>query len=102
MIKIKNLTPHAITLRGKIIEPSGLARCTQNVQRVGTIDGIPVNKKTFGAVEGILPKKEGTIYIVSAIVAQALAGTRDDVYVVDDTIRDEKGRIIEALALAKV
>lgn len=99
---IKNLTPHAITLCGKTIEPTGLARCAQVSERIGDVDGIPVNKKSFGAVDGLPSPEAGTIYIVSAIVAQAVAGKRDDVYVVDETIRDENGWIVGANALAKV
>lgn len=41
-------------------------------------------------------------YIVSSVVAQAVAGTRDDVLVPDDLVRDEQGRVIGARALARV
>lgn len=109
MVKIVNLTPHTINLmigEGSIsIEPSGIiARCKVSTEQVGTIkvDGkeIPVNKKVYGEVEGLPEKQEGTIYIVSSLVAQAVKD-RDDVFIPDELVRDEEGRVIGARALAK-
>ena len=112
-MQIINLTPHELKLMpdgptGPVvtIPPSGqVARCT--VDRVQadtvTVDGIsvPVNQTRFGQVENLPEPKPDTIYIVSAIVAQATP-ERSDVFVVDDTVRDEQGRIIGARALAHV
>lgn len=109
MVKIINLTPHTINLmigEGSIsIEPSGIiARCKVSTEQVGTIkvDGkeIPVNKKVYGEVEGLPKQQEGTIYIVSSLVAQAVKD-RDDVFIPDELVRDEEGRVIGARALAK-
>ena len=41
-----------------------------------------------------------TIYIVSRLVAEATR--REDLYIVDDAVRDENGRIIGCRALASV
>ena len=112
-MQIVNLTPHTINIMpagptGPVvtIPPSGqVARCT--VDRVQadtiTVEGvtIPVNRTQFGEVTGLPEPQPNTIYIVSAIVAQALPD-RSDVFVVDDTVRDEQGRIVGARALAHV
>lgn len=108
MVKIINLTPHTINLmigEGSIeIKSSGVARCKVSAEQVGTIevDGkeIPINKKVYGEVEGLPEKQEGTIYIVSSLVAQAVKD-RDDVFIPDELVRDEEGRVIGARALAK-
>ena len=97
-----NLTPHTINLCGREIESTGLARCDSVTQVLGEIDGVKINQKSFGAVTGLPAPKEDTVYIVSAIVAQAIAGERDDVFVVDETVRDENGRITGCNALAKI
>lgn len=116
MAKLINLTPHNIDLvvgdTKVTISPSGeVARCAVEKQRVGSItlyDGakvlaeIPLNQNTYGEVTGLPDPQPDTYYIVSLIVAQAVAGKRDDVLVVDDTVRDEQGRIIGARALARL
>lgn len=106
-MRLINLTPHAVNLIASeaiTLPPSGVvARCAVERTQVGTIevDGIeiPVNKTSFGEVTGLPKPVEGIIYIVSALVAQA--AKRDDVLMVDDTVRDEQGRIIGARALAR-
>ena len=112
-MKLVNLTPHALNLMPGgpdeptvTIPPSGqVARC--EVRRVQvdtvTVDGItvPVNRTQFGAVTGLPDPQPDTIYIVSSLVAQAVPD-RQDVFIVDDAVRDEQGRIIGARALAHV
>jgi hypothetical protein len=65
------------------------------------IGGIPVNKSKFGEVENLPEPQEGTIYIVSALTAQAVP-ERKDVYITDDAVRDEQGRVIGCRALAHI
>jgi len=110
-MNIVNLTPHALVMMpagpaGPIvtIPPSGqVARCA--VDRVQiytvTVDGIsvPVNKIQFGTVSGLPDPQPDTIYVVSTLVAQAVPD-RWDVFIVDDAVRDDQGRIIGARALA--
>lgn len=103
-MKIVNLTPHPITVAGIEIPASGtVARCEQRREKVATIDvdGTPiaVNRTTFGDVAGLPETQAGVVYIVSALVAQAVQH-RGDVLIVDDTVRDAQGRIIGARALA--
>ena len=117
-MNIVNLTPHALNLMpagptGPVvtIPPSGLvARCAVDRVQVDTVtvDGItvPVNQTRFGAVSDLPDPRPGivfpdTIYVVSAIVAQAVPD-RWDVFVPDDVVRDDQGRIIGARALAHV
>ena len=112
-MNIVNLTPHALNLMpagptGPVvtIPPSGqVARCATSRVQVDTVtvDGItvPVNRTEFGAVTGLPDPQPDTIFIVSAVVAQAVPN-RPDVFIVDDAVRDEQGRIIGARALAHV
>ncbi len=112
-MNIVNLTPHALNFMPQgpdgpvvTIPPSGLvARCATSRVQVDTItvDGvtIPVNRTQFGEVTGLPDPQPDTIYIVSAVVAQAVPN-RPDVFIVDDAVRDEQGRIIGARALAHV
>lgn len=107
-MRLVNLTPHPVVLIADdgmaIIQPSGvIARCAVQREHVGAIkvDGIvvPIHRTFYGAVEGLPAPEPGTLYIVSALVAQA--SDRDDVVVPDDVVRDEQGRIVGAKALAK-
>ena len=112
-MNIVNLTPHPLNLMpagptGPVvtIPPSGLvARCAVNRMQVDTVtvDGVsvPVNKTQFGTVSDLPDPQPNTIYVVSSIVAQAVPDRRD-VFVVDDAVRDDQGRIIGARALAHV
>ena len=114
-MNIKNLTPHEIKLvleNGKTLSvpPSGVVvRCEVRRERVGSllVDGmeIPINRTIFGEIQNLPEPQEGTVYLVSSIVAQAAVQQfphRDDIFIVDDTVRDEKGRIIGARALVRI
>ena len=83
------------------IESSGSARASVERQHDGDINGIPVNLSVFGEISGLPAPVEGTVYVVSRIVAEACKN-RDDLLIVDDTVRDEDGRIIGCRALAYV
>lgn len=107
MKKIINATPHAVTLMGQdntvlmTITASGICpRCSVTREVTGTINGIPVNRSVFGEVVGLPDYDPETIYIVSRLVAEA--AKRPDLYVVDDAVRDEQGRIIGCRALATI
>ena len=112
-MKIINLTPHPLNLMPEgpdrpmvTIPPSGLvARCAVDRVQVDTItvDGIavPVNQTRFGEVSDLPDPQPDTIFVVSALVAQAVPD-RQDVFIVDDAVRDEQGRIIGCRALAHI
>jgi len=55
-------------------------------------DIIPLTETVFGEVEGLPEYKKGTYYIVSSLVAQACPD-RSDLLIVNETVRDEQGRI---------
>lgn len=105
---IVNLTPHSINfLDGDnnpilTVEPSGtVARAKQTRTLCGHIAGIPVNQCAYGQVQGLPEPAKETIYVVSAITAQACP-EREDIYIVDDSVRDSNGRIIGVRALAHI
>lgn len=67
-MKFENFTPHTIFLNdGRSFEPVGLARvsCTYTEPK----DDVAVQE--FGNVVGLPEPKEGTMYIVSALVLAA-------------------------------
>ena len=111
-MNIVNLTPHALNLMPEgpdgpmvTIPPSGqVARCAVDWVQVNTVtvDGItvPVNQTRFWIFDLPDPQPD-TIFVVSMLVAQAVP-ERLDVFIVDDTVRDDQGRIIGARALAHV
>ena len=103
-MKIYNYTPHAVTVftddgEQTTFAPVGLARASQTAVIVGEINGSPVKKMTFGAVEG-LPETaaDDEYFIVSAITAQAAEATnhplRARLLVVADPVRNSDGQII--------
>lgn len=105
-MNIINLTPHKITVitedenRNPCVHefpPSGMIARVSSTQTIAArIGNIDVVKTQFGEVENLPEPQEDTIYIVSSLVAQALAGKRDDVVAPDTgptAYRDEEGRI---------
>ncbi len=106
MIKIVNLTPHELSFvvgdNETRIPTSGIiARVSEKIEIVGNVNGIPIIKKTFGEVEGLPPAVKDTVFVVSLLTAQA-ASERKDVFVVGETIRNEKGQVVAAKSLAVV
>ncbi len=113
--QIVNLTPHAITVRGRDGEttfpPSGeVARVTSNsteqkdclVTRPEGVLRVPVVYQAPGTVEGLPGPKVDTIFLVSAVVLSACQGRRD-VFAPDTSptgaVRDDQGRIIAVRGL---
>ena len=112
-----NLTPHAITFFSEdetplfTVEPSGqLARAVAKTVRTGTnyltmVDGvckcIPETITEYGDIEGLPDPEDGVAYIVSSIVASAVKG-REDVFIPNESVRDNEGRINGCKSLGKV
>jgi hypothetical protein len=93
-MKIINLTPHAIKLPNKTIEPSGkVARCEEITHPVTIIDGIEIVSKEYGEVQDLPEWALGMVYIVSFMVRDALPD-RKDLLSPGDLIRNDKGEII--------
>lgn len=98
MNKIINLTPHEVSViledRAIHFPVSGtVARCDCSKNRIGILDGIPINKSTYGDVSGLPKQADGVYYIVSSFVANALPERKDLLYP-DDLVRDDTGAVI--------
>src|SRR5690554_5215101 len=109
-INVVNCTPHDVNLvteKGSITFPrSGIIpRLTESQKKINSVNSngieIDIIAKSFLEPEGLPEPKEGTIYIVSALVAGA-AKDRDDLVIPNDIIRDDKGNIIGCKNLAKI
>ena len=109
-IKVVNCTPHDINLvtkSGNITFPrSGIIpRLKEVQQKINSVNSngieIDIMEKSFLEPEGLPEQKEGTIYIVSALVAGAVKD-RDDIFIPNDTVRDDQGRIIGCRNLARI
>lgn len=107
-MKIVNLTPHAINFVNEegesvmAIEPSGqIARVTAKTEITGFIAGIPVTETVFGEVENLPDSTQGTIFIVSSLVAQRCKG-RVDVFIPNESVRDANGRIVGCKSLGRI
>tara|TARA_Y100000593_G_C4295212_1_gene330330 strand:- start:18 stop:392 length:375 start_codon:yes stop_codon:yes gene_type:complete len=106
--KVLNYTPHSIrmiTSNGVVEIPrhgtvrAGVMRKYLKEITFGGVH-IPVNSTTFGNVVGLPKEEKNTIIIVSSITAYSLRGKRDDIFIVDELIRD-KGVVVGAKSLAK-
>lgn len=109
---LKNLTPHTVMFidaAGMMfaIQPEPVsARVGEKRIRLATvIDGgmlVPIYRKSWDR-EGAtgIPPKDGTLYIVSTVIAEAFP-ERDDFLVPDEIERTEEGLIVGAHALAQM
>lgn len=118
-----NLTPHDVNVfaredaykDGKILRlkagsqpiatfpPSNtIARCRNKTQESTTIDGVTVNKITYSGVHGVPAAMPGVYYIVSKIVAQAMAaqGRHEDLFTPNTLVRDIYGNVVGCLDMS--
>lgn len=90
-----NLTPHAIVMNdGRVFPPSGVAARVSSSFTEITND---VCEVVYGEVENLPAPKEGTRYIVSALVLAACKGRQDVVAPATGhpaTVRNDKGHIV--------
>jgi len=115
---IVNLTPHPIVLVAADGWPltfpsSGVCRVTTTPGTLSEVEGIPVpvaGAPTFGDIEGLPEPEDGTVFIVSGMVASALVQrgirNRPDVLVPgtgpqDGAVRDAEGRIVGVTRLVR-
>ena len=111
--EIINLTPHSITFVDDegtellVVEPSGqLARVSSSTVRTGWIETsagirIPTSGTEYGEVQGVPDEEPGKVYIVSSLVASRCQG-RYDILIPNESVRDEKGRIIGCHSAGRV
>ena len=101
-VKLINLTPHAVPIRGGdgecwSLPPSGqVARVSTTPQCVGTVemeDGtpVPIIRQAYGPVVGLPAPTPGTRYLVSAVVRAALS-VRYDLVSPADLVRDDAAK----------
>lgn len=99
MIKIVNLTPHAIVAvngdKKVTYPPSGMiARLIAKNIEIGEVDGMPLYRQSeMAPVTGIPDAEADTWYLVSMAVRAALPN-RFDLISPGDLIRDEAGQPI--------
>lgn len=98
--KIINKTPHAVYLLnadGSILrvfpKSNGMIRVNEIVEDIGEIDGIPISSTNWGETNEVPEYIEGTYYIVSQLVKNALP-ERKDLLVPKGAVRDDKGNVI--------
>ena len=106
-MKLVNLTPHTINFVKDdgsplmSIKSSGICRVSCSTVVTGEIDGIPTTTNKYGEVEGLPNPEDGTIYIVSALVAGRCTD-RDDVFIPNESVRNDKGQIIGCKSLGRI
>ncbi|HZV49905.1 MAG TPA: hypothetical protein VFD49_09090 [Candidatus Dormibacteraeota bacterium] len=110
-MQLRNLTPHAITVRladgaTLTVEPEPEpARCKEERELAGTlsVDGreIPIWRLCLGEVHGLPEPQDGTILIVSRVVAEA-ARDRIDLLIPGPGLRDQAGRIVACDGLSRL
>lgn len=110
MTTLINLTPHPITIVGlQPIPPSGqIARVsTLPTQAVGTMDTafgqIQIHaQRVYGQVVGLPDPQDGTAFIVSAMVADAVRASgrpTHDLFSPSDLLRDDQGQVVGTTGL---
>ena len=111
MKEIVNLTPHPVKIilaNDITLEfPPSEQPARANEKRIKNDEVeynqfcIPVNEVQLGDVKNLPEPNPDTIYIVSRIVADACPD-RNDLYIPDETVRDNEGNIKGCRALAQV
>lgn len=103
ILKIVNLTPHAISVVGDgacTLPPSGqVARVSSTTAEVRRVNGIPCYAVSYGEVQGLPEAEEDTLYVVSALVRAAVPH-RTDVASPGELVRDNDGKPIGCRGLA--
>jgi len=105
---VRNLTPHAVVLlddAGQVVrsfEPElPLPRVSMQTVPAEAIDGLPVVRQEYGAVQDLPAEEPGIFLVVSALVQQACP-ERHDLLIPTLLVRDDAGRIIGCRAFARL
>lgn len=101
---IVNLTPHALNIHTEngiiTVPPSGQVARLQTISRpCPPVQGIPTEITSFCGAEGLPEPEEGTIFVVSLMVAES--AWRDDVFSPGELIQDDQGRPIGCQGLRR-
>lgn len=112
-MRFVNLTPHDVNIMprgvgGRVIRlaPGAPARVVTASRMVGYVGDVPVVEYDIQGIDGIPPPRDGVVYIVSAIVRDALyrlGQSRADVVSPDQrrAVRDMNRRIIGITRLVR-
>ena len=110
MSRIRNLTPHTVTIMLYTIDGAGeqiiymptgvIPRLSTKTIQVGAVDGIPLTSTVFGEVQDMPDAVQDVYLIVSRMVLAALPN-RSDLLVPNELVRNDKGMIIGCRSLAK-
>ncbi len=106
-IKILNYTPHDINIYEgdnlkETLHQDGIIRLKEENILIGYIGKYPVYSKQFSIEDELPPEKDGVVYIVSSIVATAFKNKRNDLYVVNETVRNSSNQICGCKSFAKI
>jgi len=105
-VEFINLTPHDLVIikddgdTVTIASTGEPARVSAKITDVDEIGGITIGQQSFGDVTGLPAPQDGVVYIVSALVANAV--NRADVLYPADFVRNDKGQVVGARRLARV
>ena len=105
-MQLVNLTPHAIDVMGtdnvvRTIPASGMVcRLTTSTELVDVVGGLRITKTVFGEPSGLPEEKEGTYYLVSQLIKNALPA-RSDLLVPAEVLRDNQGKILYCQSLGQ-
>ena len=103
---IVNLTPHDLTV---VLADESVCKITKSgtVARVATkrevsrpIGGIQTFRTTYGQIEGLPEPADGTVYVVSGMVA-ARCPDREDVFAPGELVRDGDGNVVGCRGLSR-
>lgn len=105
-----NLTPHEVVYihedgTTESFPSQGVARALQTTEFVGTVDGYRVTRSVYGAPVNLPEPQAGVNLIVSLATVQAAirhGRTAEDLYIVNETVRDSAGHIVGCRSLAQV
>ena len=107
---IKNYTNSKITFKVKegevSIHSDGVAKCEIHREYIGLEayvgkEKIKTNLTTIHRVTGLPEPEENVIYIVSMLVYLCMFKDRNDVFIVDEPVKDKGKRVIASRALAR-
>lgn len=98
-MKLVNLTPHTINVQGTVLPSEGVARLESCEVLLDELDfdgvpfAVPLYRQKYGEVTGLPEPQPLTVFIVSALVANALKGKRSDLVYPARLVRDAQGRV---------
>lgn len=104
---IINTTPYEISIYGEAKEfvislpPAEMpARLAVTTEYYDAVDGVPLYKTVYGDPENLPPRKEGTIYVVSLLLRDAVYW-RSDLWSPGQLLRDESGLVVGCIGLTR-